>query len=258
MSVSSESPGGDTKEPALSWQKHTGLILAGATSLLICVKILAVAGWDSTTAFGILSTSGTTNVLTGSLLAVFPVLYAYLFVFAIPRIERELKRRTSVERSAARVLETWPSILLVLIVPAYLQVAVVAMFVALIIVHIWQNRTKTTKGAPENNKHSATRKRPSRFELTSVALAGVMLVSYSSLATPWLPAEVVSVGDKERTAYALDKSSDVAVVLLANNRKLQQINVNSLTGKYCQQGPRWLTEPAVALLAQPRYPSCPN
>lgn len=258
MSVSSESPGGDTKEPALSWQKHTGLILAGATSLLICLKILAVAGWDSTTAFGILSTSGTTNVLTGSLLAVLPVLYAYLFVYATPRIEQELKRRTPVERSAAFLLGVWPLMLLIVILPAYMLAMVLAILLTWAIIRAWLARAMKRRGASKTNKKPVKGELPSRFEVASVALAGVIFVSSGSLATPWLPAEVVSIGAKQQTVYVLDKSGGVAVVLLANNRKLQQIDLNALTGEYCQRGPRWLADPAVALLAQPRYPSCPN
>lgn len=68
------------------WEKHVGLLAAGATTTLICLKILAVAGWDSITAFGILASGGTVNVLTGTLLAVLPMLYGAVAVFLLPRV----------------------------------------------------------------------------------------------------------------------------------------------------------------------------
>jgi hypothetical protein len=257
VSESTESTSRSGKS-ALSWQKHLGLILGGATSILICLKLLAVANWDSNTAFGILAAAGTTNVLTGTLLAVLPVLYGYFFVFTMPRIEQKLRRRTRVERSAARLLETWPTVLLVVLVPAYLIVVILAMFIVQIAVRIWQSRQERKRSARANNEGKTEEERPSRFEMTSVTLAAVVMLSYSSLAIPWLPAEVANTEAGKQTVYVLDRSGDVVTILLADGRKLQQIDGASITGEYCQLGSRWWSAPAAAFLTEPRYPSCPD
>lgn len=204
---------------ARSWDKHLGLIVGGATSVMVALKLLAVANWNPTTAFGILSASGTANVLTGTILAVLPLLYAYAFLFFFPLVRRKMQSRTPVERSAAGMLGMWPVLILIFITPAYL-LAVILVMLALMaviprIIRAFQKRRKTRKDL----QRTATQERPSRFEGASVALSGVVMLSYLSLATPWMPAEIVEIdGAGRQTGYVLNESDGKAVVLLARGR----------------------------------------
>lgn len=84
------------------------------------------------------------------------------------------------------------------------------------------------------------------------------MISYASLATPWLPAEVVTIKGEQQAAYVLDRDGEIAIILTANGRELMQVEQKALDGEYCQKGSRWLSESAVTLLAKPRYSPCPD
>lgn len=235
-------------------EKHLGLTIAAATSLLVCVKLLAVAKWSSTTALGILAANGTANVLTGALLAALPVLYGYAYIVAMPRLEDFFRRRTPVERSSAALLQMWPTLLLLLITPAYLLAVILVLLAAIAVFKLWQRRRVKEK-ASSSTKVTDT---VSRFEMTNVLLAGAVFMSYASLATPWLPAETAEVPGGAETVYVLRQTGNTVIVLTARDRRVEQLSPSVLTGEYCQTGPRWLTEPVSTLWVSPRYPSCPN
>jgi hypothetical protein len=247
-----------SKAPAFDWQNHLGLLVGIAASTLICLKLLAVAGWNSTTAFGILAASGTTNVLMGTLLAVLPLLYG-AFAFAVaPRIERRLMRRTPVERSAARLLETWPTILLVFIVPVYLLLAFFG-YVILLILNTLIQRFRGRRPVDEREKPSVTENEaPSRFESLSIAFAAAAMLLWGSLATPWVPPETIDTPDGEQTVYALKSEDNIVTVLLADNRALVRVQADALTGEYCERNSSWWNEPFLQLFTDDNYPDCPR
>lgn len=238
--------------------KHPGPALGAATSVLICLKILAVARWDPTTAFGILSKGGTTNVLTGTALATIPLLYGYIYIFTAPRMERAIQDRTPVERSAARLVTTWPTILLVVIVPAgILAVTVVPLMLlpALRRVFSWLKSKKPTQKNSSKKREST---KVSAFESTSLALYGIATLSYWSLITPWFPAEIVNINGTEATAYVISEDGESTVILSGKDRSLQKVDPSALTGKYCQFTPRWIHAPLPVLISSPRYQPCPS
>lgn len=257
---SNEDADGGIRRLARSWDKHLGLIAGAATSLTVCLKLLAVAHWNPTTAFGILAANGTTNVLIGTLLAVLPVLYSYAYALFLPAVQRRIKKRTPVERRAAQMLETWPSVVLVFIVPAYLLAVTLVtlalrVFIPLAYRAVKKRRRKKKFGSPRAGRHEA----PTRFEATSVALSGMIMLSYWTLATPWMPAEVANIeGVGPQTSYVLSKNDGVAIILKASDRQLQQIDAAALSGDFCQAGPLWVSAPVVALIGSPLYAPCPD
>jgi hypothetical protein len=238
------------------WYKHLGLLTTLGATTLICLKLLAVAGWDSTTAFGILAANGTANVLTGTLLAVLPPLYA-AFAFAIaPRIERYLAHRTDVERAAARMLETWPVTLLMFIVPTGLLLAYVGYVILIILLALIRRIRESRTIEKAQRGTSARNDAPSRFERISAGLGALMMLVFSSLSTPWLPPETILTASGEQTAYVLKSEGDTATVLLAKGRTLARIQTSALTGNYCSSTNGWWDEPVLRVFAGEKYPDC--
>lgn len=249
-------PQKQAKDSVFEWQKHLGLLTSVGATTLVCLKLLAVAGWDSTTTFGILAANGTANVLTGTLLAVLPPLSA-AFAFAVaPRIEQYLARRSEVERAAARMLETWPVILLVFIAPTGLLLVYVLYIVVLILLALIQ-RTRARKSAKKAQRPTnAGTDAPSRFEATSAGLAALAILVFSSLTTPWLPPETIVTVSGEQTAYVLKSEGDTVTVLLADDRTLSRVRTRAVTGKYCDFNNGWWNEPVLRIFAGEKYPDC--
>ena len=238
-----------------NWQSHVGLIVGAATATLVCIKILAVANWDMNTALGVLAANGTANVLTGSLLAVLPVLAAVFAVGVAPMIEQNLSRRTPVERAAVRLAEVWPGLLLIFIAPTILLFLVVLWWIVIAVVRLRRKGKKRNRATKDSKAGGAP---PSRFESLSVGLASVFILVFSSLMTPWLPSEVVSLEGEETTAYVLNVDQNRATVLFAGDRSLAQVDANAVSGQYCARSGSWLNSPFILVFKDERYPNCPG
>lgn len=243
----------------LDWQKYLGFIVGASASVLICIKLLAVAGWDSTTAFGILAAAGTANVLTGTLLAVLPLLYGMLALVILPRVERRLRRRTPVERSAARLLETWPVILLVFIVPLGVMLVIAGCLVLMIVLSLIQ-RLKSKRASSRENRREVDPEgsAPSSFETISAGLGGFVIILFGSLQTPWVPPEVAHIEGTDQAVYVLSLAADEATVLVGDGRSLKRVSTDDLSGDYCTVVGGWWNEPVPNLFSEDRYDSCPN
>lgn len=236
----------------MNWQNHIGLIVGTGASTLIALKLLAVAGWDLNTAFGILSTSGTANVLTGALLALLPTLYALLALLVFPEFERRLSQRTDVERAAARLFAVWPVILLLYISPIYLLIAVMILGLILTLISVIRRHRKRSE------QSSSIESPPSRFERTSVLMSCVAMVSFASLSTPWLPPETIVTEEGEEAAYLVDTSDGQVTVLLAQDRELKRIDASHLTGDYCQMSTHWAQSTVRQAIRGSTYARCPS
>ncbi|MBD9699560.1 hypothetical protein IGS67_08670 [Flavimobilis sp. GY10621] len=241
----------------LAWQQHVGLIIGALTSIAICLKLLAVAGWDVTTAFGILAASGTVDVLTGTLLGILPVLYGVVAIKVVPVVERNLSRRSPVERAAARVMESWPALLLVLIVPTMLIIALALLVIVEVVVRRLSIRRaeKSRRGAGCAPAASAVG--ASKFETASVAVGGLIFLVFTSLPTPWVPPETIRFSGVERTAFVFAKEGDSATVLMADGRVLRRVEAASLTGELCSTFSGWWEKPILGVLGGDRYARCP-
>jgi hypothetical protein len=244
------------KATGFEWQNHLGLFVGLAASILICLKLLAVAKWNSTTAFGILAVGGTANVLTGSLLGGLPLLYGAFAFIAVPRIERILARRSPVERAAARQLEYFSAVPLVLIVP----VGLLLTFLAFLAFSWLYQHCRARRHAKKGRTHVANRdEAPSRFELVSVLLAAGVIVFFGSLPMPWFPPETVVTSDGELTGYVLRDEGDTATVLLADDRVLIRVQADAVAGEYCEGNRSWWIKPIWGLIAaDDKYPDCPS
>ncbi|GAA1491591.1 hypothetical protein [Brachybacterium sacelli] len=256
--MTSESSTALSRTPAFEWGNHVGPVIGVAASALICLKLLAVAGWDSNTAFGILAANGTANVLTGALLAVLPTLYGAFAFAIIPRIERDLRLRTPVERAAARLLATWPTILLVFIVPLGILIFFAVFILLATALSIYRSIKDIRMRASRENVPVPTSEPPSRFEATSAGLAGLAILMFSSLPIPWIPPETVVTPNGEQTAYVLSRDEEDATVLFQEHRSLARIKSDELSGSYCRLDLGWWSEPLPRLFADVKYPSCPS
>lgn len=239
---------------AIPWGEHIGLIISGALTIFLVFKILAVADWDPTTAKGIVSASGTTNVLVGATIVFLPTLYALFVISVLPLIQSrlELKKRTSVERSAARMLETWPLTLMIFIVPLYLVLAIVAMLILSVVTKFVVRRRKVSRPLqPEN--------RISRFEANAVALSAALFLLFGSLANPWLPTESIkSGGGAPQVVYVLSQDDRQIVMLLDKPRRLERRDLEGLTREFCLKPSLWFERTALQLGSTPGYRDCPS
>lgn len=245
-----------------AWREHTALLVGAATSGIVCLKLLAVSHWDLNTAFGILSANGTANVLTGTLLAMLPILFGFFAFFVTPHIERRIPRRTPAERGIARLVEFWPGYLLSAIVPLPLFLTFIAYFVILpFLVFIWRKiRLRLRKSRVRRTSSTNQEKGPARLEVASVTMAVVAVLSYGSLSTPWVTPEIIIAEGDEQTAFVFDRSGDEATVLLEQERKIVHVDPSQLTNEYCRLSQPWLSSSLVALLLYDpyKYPSCPG
>lgn len=248
-----------TTTHASTWSDHVGLILSGALTVFLVLKILAVANWDPTTAKGIISANGTANVLVGAILAALPTLYALVFAFAFPLIRSELEKRTSVERAAAILVLVWPVGLFLLIVPVYLVMGFVALLLLNILVYIVRKRKAA--GSPQPGRDQIPTQPASDmsgFEAVAVALAAIGLNLFPSLGQPWLPTESMKpTGADTQVAYELSQDDGRIVVLLDDPRRLQRWTLDGLTREFCLKPTPWYERTVPQFRSTPGYPDCP-
>lgn len=241
------------KNTTIKWQDHIGLIASILLATIIVLKVYAVAGWNSTTATGIIAANGTTNVIIGSLLASLPIVYWFLFVFALPKLEQklELKNKTTVEKYAV-FTHTWPILLFLFIVPLYLVFVAMTLLLGIILVSLFQNKRKSRN----REKHYV-----SRFEANTILLSSIAIAIFSSLHTPWLPPQIIDIPDRSsQTGYVLSNNDRFSEVLLDRPRQLIRIGADTVNStKYCEVSSHWTTRTLYQALGdEPNYPTCPE
>lgn len=241
------------KNSEVKWQDHIGLIASVLLATVIVLKVYAVAGWNPTTATGIIAANGTTNVIIGSLLASLPIAYWFLFVFALPRLEQklELKNKTTVEKYAV-FTHTWPILLFLFIVPLYLVFVALTLLLVIILVFLFQNKRKSKS----REKHHV-----SRFEANTVLLSSIAIAIFSSLQVPWLPPQIINIpGKGDQTAYVLSSNDRFSEVLLDRPRQLVKVKTDTInSAKYCEVSLHWSARTLYQALGdKPEYPACPH
>lgn len=234
------------------WRQHLGLVVSGTLTAFLVFKILAVAGWDSSTAMGIVAAAGTANVLIGATFTVLPTLYGFMIVVALPQIQKrlELRNRNSAERAAFRMLETWPFVILTLIVPLYLVLEILLLLgfqIGVKLIH----RGRASRNLPPR------RGGVSRFEANAVASAAAAWLIFASLGSPWLPAQTISTSlGQPQTGYILNSQGDQTVVLLDAPRRLERFETRDMDLQYCEKSSHWLFRPPIQLASNPGYAPC--
>ena len=242
-----------TDYTTVRWQDHIGLILSILLSALVILKIYAVSGWSPLTATGIISLSGTNQVIFGSILASLPIIYFFMFIFLIPRITKkiELSKRSGIEKTAV-LTHTWPATLSVFIFPPYLVfvffgVALTLIFIALII------RRKNQK---LNQKDKV-----SRFESNTILLSSIAMVVFLNLHIPWMPSKIIDTLDMgKQTGYVLSSDSQTTYILLHKPRQIIEIPSNSIkSSQLCELSKHWTNYTILQLLSGDKgYPKCPD
>lgn len=239
-----------SKEPP--WRQHLGLVVSGALTVFLVFKILAVAGWDSTTAMGIVAASGTANVLVGATFTILPTLYGFLILVALPEIQKrlELRQRNSAERAAVRMLETWPFVILTLIVPLYLVLGILLLTALQVGIKLMHRRRALRNLPPRRGGVS-------QFEANAVALAAAAWLIFASLGSPWLPAQIVSTSlGQPQTVYIINSQGDQTVVLLDAPRRLERFETRDMDLRYCEKSSHWIIRPPIQLASNPGYAPC--
>jgi chromate transport protein ChrA len=237
--------------PATDWKEHITLIVGALTATLICLKILAVASWDMVTAFGVLAESGTANVLTGTLLAVLPVLAVIALIILLYNMEAHLTSKNARVRLAAYLFMAVTLMMIQSIAPlAFLILVLTGWLVFRGVVWVrsrFRKQNKRTLDAGSTTGQSF---------LTWLTFSLVVLL-VSSLSVPWLPPEVAEVEGTEVTVYVLNSNNERTSVLLENGRSIVRVDEERLSGEYCRHRLSWITESLPALLNRGDYPTCP-
>lgn len=237
----------------IKWQDHLGIIASILLATLIVLKVYAVAGWNPTTATGVIAANGTSNVVIGSLLASLPIIYWFLFILVLPKLEQklELKNKKAVEKYAV-FTHTWPILLFLFIVPLYMLFVALALSVVIITVILVQRKQK--RGSNKNNYVS-------RFEANTILLSSLAIVIFSTLNVPWLPAQAIEVPNKGlQPGYVLSSDGRNSVVLLNEPRQLIRVD-SELTDRaaYCEISTHWSTRTLYQALGdQVDYQKCPE
>ncbi len=234
-----------------NWEEHATVIAAVASTVIVLMRLLAVAYFDPETAFAILQLAGTTTVVIGTLLASIWVVVACVGV-AIMRYlmqyELNLQRRAAFDRAlfggSVVILLTAPTIAALLLM-------------AIVVIWMYVRRAYMGEGKGESKPSRAF----GEFVL-GVAIALTILLG----AYPWMPLERLRVETQARVhvGYVLRADSETIVVLDDKRRRIDYLDRKGLavSRELCSRhGPieaALIDEPILSyvLTTLPQYPKC--
>ena len=196
----------------------TALIFGGVSTILVALRLLVVAKANPETAYAILQTSGTANVVIGTVLSLIPSIAligaSYLAIRRIFVQFPNSKLADSGELNQAEELGIWTSIctlflIAVLTVPFRYSPAPAVVVATLILARIFRNRIN--KAGRENKKLGGRVVKAAAVLIAGTLLAGVIL------APPWMPAERLAFTKASKikpvAGYVLDQSQTGLTVL---------------------------------------------
>lgn len=252
-------PPSKDKVTHLDWAAHIGVIISFSGTVIVVVKLLAVAGWDQNTAFAILEKSGTGNVLIGTLLASMPTLITLTLIAYTPRIEGFIAGKNPAERGALRLLQVSVLTVIVHIVSMAYFFSITGTVAAYHLSAIMRRRkSNITTVRKRAGKYNGKDQSVTNLEATTVFAAIVIFTSLGSLSTPWMPAEEYNTQNENFTGYVLFDNNEDAYVLNQQSRDVMKINSTNLTGKLCAQGKSIATTPIATYFRTMRYEECPS
>ncbi|OJV97346.1 MAG: hypothetical protein BGO47_10915 [Microbacterium sp. 67-17] len=197
------------------WREHPALLVSGLVSLLLILRLLAVSGWNTTTALGILSATNTTNIVVGGLVATLPLIMVTLVGVGVPWVVKFFRGRNRTELAASASLVIVGLTICLAVIPAY-AVVLWAGLSGIIALLVWILRRKRPGRPliPSSVQEGAT-----HFEYW-IFVAGVLVqMIFSTASTPWLPSEVLKVGEEAPVkAYVLGERGDDLIYLLSSPR----------------------------------------
>lgn len=240
---------------------HLGLFFGLGASFLIALKILAVARWDVDIALALLDAHGTANVLSGTLLSMFPYFVAIAYLLVAPWLEKYLSTKTSVERAAAEMTHVLILMLVMFIVPIAYLIMILVMLCLRITRRLTASR-RLKKGSHKerssNDKSIESENRVSFFEWAAVQSAIIVSMVVGLLQVPWVPAEIASIEGEPKTVYVFDRGVDTSMLMEKSSGRIMRIESSLLSGELCEVNDSWLTDPILHLLKGDQVVACPK
>jgi hypothetical protein len=207
------------------------LVFGGVSTILVALRLLIVAKANPETAYAILQTGGTANVVIGTVLSLIPSIAligaSYL---AVGRIWVRFSRSPdSSELTQAEELGIWTSIcalflIAILTIPFRYSLAPAAVVVALILARIFRDRIE--KARTEKKTWVGRVVKLAAGLIAAGLLAGVII------APPWMPAEQLTFTTASKykpvAGYVLDQSQTGLTVLSIDPRQIMYFGPKDL------------------------------
>ena len=233
-------PNGDSQPPQdspLKWEIPLGALAVGiASTVLVALRLLSVADFNPATAYGIVQSSGTGNVLIGTVISLVPSmaiitvsgLIVYLIFYPHPKL------------SAAAELAVWASMsMLVLIalltIPLRYIIAIGLWLLFILFLLIFRGKIKKALERHEDAPVVRNAARGFGFIVAVTVIFGIVL------SPPWMPSEyLVFKNGRSVTGYVLSETQTGIAVLQASPREvLYYEDPKSLQDEYiCSNVPR--------------------
>jgi hypothetical protein len=215
-----------------------GTLTAGAVStVLVALRLLSVAKFNPETAYGILQSSGTSDILIGTVMSVLPsvaiIAGSCLVLARIFLVPNHLKPPAE--------FAAWASIAILagitlLTIPVRYGIAVVLCAIAILIV--WRNKAKIDMNAPLAGKAGRFITRGVAFIFATILIIGI------AATPPWMPEEHLTFNGATSpvavTGYVLTETADGMIILQAKPRRIRYFAPHTLKSRFmCLNPPRW-------------------
>ncbi|MCL2779974.1 MAG: hypothetical protein FWD74_00485 [Actinomycetia bacterium] len=233
---------------------NLGVFLTATIAVSVVWRLIAVSGYDMNTAKAILQISGTTNVAVGGLLASLPTLCGLGYWLSVIPSRRWTRGKSSVERSALSWASSLTALVAVWIVPIWLFIGPPVVFGVLNLIARLIRKRRIRRGVSVTRPED----RVSRFEGGAVLTGIVILALWTTLASPWLPTERLSVGGGHAfTGYVIGERGGQTILLPDDGKQvLEAVPTSQLSRELCSK-PNLAAETFRDLMSGHRYPRCP-
>jgi hypothetical protein len=236
------------------------------------MRIFSAAGYNLTTAYGILQAGGSATVVIGAALSLVGQIPPGLVILCVISLHNGQIRASHVKRNIIIGLIATFGIISILTAP----VADLVMLAFISIVELYAHFPPVTKRSKEAAKRAAEissadfekylqskglkLKRREKFPISIAVLLAISLISVLGNTAPWLASEEITLtNSKPVTGYVLSVSPTFTAVLLPGDGGITYINTVDITGrKICIIGFTGLAWRSLPELTTPSpYRSCP-
>lgn len=244
------------------WKEHAGLILGVTSTLFIAIRLLAVSGFDSQTAFAILQASGTTSVLIGQALGLGGPLCVAIFVVVF-----NLVRHNKIQEHSHRIAAIACLIFLTLV-----SISVFPLLWTLAGIYVLSASMIYKVGARKDSENENKRPRKTkgwRALARAIIYFGIVPLFGFTLTfsiNPWFAVEKLEFAQSPPfAAYVLAVSPSTITVLRDDPREVGYYQTKDLLKReLCDLNTdtkfEFLSRPLLPALAinRAQYPKCPG
>ncbi|WP_329258774.1 hypothetical protein OG417_21380 [Actinoallomurus sp. NBC_01490] len=275
-----------------NWTEHVPLLIGAGSSLVVVLRVLAIANFDLQTAYAILKAAGTTTVIIGTLFSTIGMSAMLIVLNLIALWARSRLSGTHFNNAYLYGSVGVAIFLLTLTAPLFtivlLSLTAPLSYLAKTIgsktasrkarkLGFELARSATTSGnktlddlkrqydkwvAEEKSKAA---KGTSTMLKASLAFSAIMTALATTNTRPWMPLETISVRSAIYTGYVLDVNDSTMTLLREHPRRIDYINVKDqpIARQICMKPDHsrfsFAEKPlaAVILRLNPKYPRCP-